>query len=585
MIMNIRQIITKLLVMAAFTLTAASAWAQGPNNTGTYYQTANGKKGEALKTALFNIIKNPDVTSYDGLIEAYKKTDKRLDGTIRDWYSNATKYTWNDRNGNASEGAGWNREHSVPQSWFSKASPMRSDIVHVIPTDCYVNNRRSSYPFGENSGDIYKSANSYSKLGRCTTAGYSGTVFEPNDEIKGDIARIYFYMATCYEDRIGGWASNASASQVFDGNRYPGLKAWTLNMMMRWSKQDPIDAVERARNEAVQEVQGNRNPFVDYPGLEEYVWGDKKGTAFSYDNYNGGPEPGSISEPVISPAGGTFSSQLTVTITCETEGAAIYFTSDETTPTKSTGQWYSQPLTVTESVVLKAVAYKDGMTSGVTTAVFTLVDEPDPKPTDGDVYTRVTTADDLQAGQRYLLVYEESPTLARVLTEVTNGRGNCTDVAVANGEICMAEFTAQPLVLTLEAQGGQYAFRYDDAYVALASNSNSLDTMTEPAEGAQWIVTPQTGETQITNVQYSDRSLRYNPSAKIFRCYSGSQQPVVLYRFSRSSTVDIDKTMAGHQQGDGAQYGAGQLFDLQGRRVADTPAHGIYIQGGRKIVF
>jgi len=84
MIMNIRQIITNLLATTMLCLVAATTWAQGPNNTGTYYQTANGKKGEALKTALFNIIKNPDVTSYDGLIEAYKKTDKRLDGTIRD---------------------------------------------------------------------------------------------------------------------------------------------------------------------------------------------------------------------------------------------------------------------------------------------------------------------------------------------------------------------------------------------------------------------------------------------------------------------------------------------------------------------
>ena len=73
---------------------------------------------------------------------------------------------------------------------------MKSDIVHVLPTDCYVNNRRSSYPFGEVGNATYTSNNGYSKLGSCKTSGYSGTVFEPNDEIKGDIARIYFYMVT-----------------------------------------------------------------------------------------------------------------------------------------------------------------------------------------------------------------------------------------------------------------------------------------------------------------------------------------------------------------------------------------------------
>ncbi|MDQ9814329.1 endonuclease, partial [Acinetobacter pittii] len=76
--------------------------------------------------------------------------------------------------------------------------------------------RRSNYPFGENNGETYKSKNGFSKLGKCTTPGYSGTVFEPNDEYKGDFARTYFYMATAYEDRIAGWNSSMLA-----GNKYP----------------------------------------------------------------------------------------------------------------------------------------------------------------------------------------------------------------------------------------------------------------------------------------------------------------------------------------------------------------------------
>ena len=277
-------------------LCVTSIWAQGPNNSGTYYQAANGKKGEALKTALFNIIKNPDVVSYNGLIDAYHKTDTRTDGKIRDWYSNATNYTWNDRNGNASEGAGWNREHSVPQSWFSEASPMKSDIVHVLPTDCYVNNRRSSFPFGEVGNVTYASNNSYSKLGSCKTPGYSGTVFEPNDEIKGDIARIYFYMVTCYEDQLPTWYSSYGSTEVkyvLDGNKYPGLSSWQLSMLMKWAANDPVSRKEVERNEAVYGIQNNRNPFIDYPGLEQYIWGDLMDTAFSYDSYQ---DPVGISE-------------------------------------------------------------------------------------------------------------------------------------------------------------------------------------------------------------------------------------------------------------------------------------------------
>ncbi|MBP5712958.1 MAG: endonuclease, partial [Prevotella sp.] len=79
---------------------------------------------------------------------------------------------------------------------------------------------------------------------------------------------IYFYMVTCYEDEFSEWANNATASYVFDGNKYPGIKSWYLTMLMRWSKLDPIDDVEIARNNAIaaSDMQNNRNPFVDYPG-------------------------------------------------------------------------------------------------------------------------------------------------------------------------------------------------------------------------------------------------------------------------------------------------------------------------------
>lgn len=251
-------------------------------NLATYYSNANGKKKAELKTALYNIINNHTTISYNGLLDAYATSDRRADGKLRDWYSNVTNYEIGgsaEASSYKKEGDSYNREHSVPQSWFGKASPMRSDLVHVIPTDGYVNNRRGNMPFGENRGETYQSLNGYSKVGACTVSGFTGQCFEPNDEIKGDIARIYFYMVTCYENRISGW-NGGTASQVFDGSTYPGLKEWTLKMMLRWSKQDPVDEVERARNEAVYQLQQNRNPFVDYPSLCEYVWGDSISYAF-----------------------------------------------------------------------------------------------------------------------------------------------------------------------------------------------------------------------------------------------------------------------------------------------------------------
>ena len=285
--MTTKRLFTTICTLA---LTLTMAWAQGPNGSNTYYQAANGKKGEALKTAMFNIIKISSAGwSYDGLKEAYKTTDKRSDGYLRDWYSNATSYTPGSAfsGGTSAEGLGYNREHLVPQSWFDKKSPMVSDIFHVVPTDAKINNERGSDPLGEVGSSYTQSKNGYSKWGTARSGlGYTGQVFEPNNEVKGDIARAYFYMVTCYENKISTWTSSGSSIYVFDGNTYPGLTSWCLTMMMRWSALDPVDDIEIARNNEIAKKQ-NRNPFIDYPGLEDYIWGDKKNVAFSYDHYDG----------------------------------------------------------------------------------------------------------------------------------------------------------------------------------------------------------------------------------------------------------------------------------------------------------
>ena len=359
-----------------------AVWAQGPNNSGSYYQSANGLKGKALKTKLSSIISSGvNVISYSGLYDAYRQTDTRSDNYVRDWYSNITNYRHGiDNKGNyTKEGDMYNREHSVPQSWFGNGN-IKSDIVHVLPTDGYVNNRRSAYPFGEVNSATYTSANGYCKLGSCKTQGYTGTVFEPNDEVKGDIARIYFYMITRYESSCGSWGHDVFTST------YPGLTQWTLNMMMRWSKDDPVDDREVERNNAVYATQHNRNPFVDYPGLEEYTWGSKMEEAFSYDSYEGGTvDPTYVHEPVFSHPGGTFVGSVDVTITTNTADADIYYTMDGSDATAD-ATLYTGAITITETTTLKAVAVKDGNVSHQTSATFTIVDEePVTTVNDGDV--------------------------------------------------------------------------------------------------------------------------------------------------------------------------------------------------------
>lgn len=256
--------------------------AQGPNNSGFYYQNADGKQGKNLKTAMAQVINPHKTLSYASLWDCYYTTDLRPDGKIWDMYSDMTDYRpGTDQAGNFSkEGDKYNREHSVPKSWFNDASPMVTDLVHIVPTDGYVNGRRSNYPFGETDGGTWKSHGGFSKLGSCTTPGYLGTVFEPNDEYKGDFARIYFYMVTCYEDRVSTWNSD-----MLSGNKYPAFTSWALDMLLRWAEQDPVSEKEINRNNEAYKLQENRNPFVDYPGLEQYIWGNKTNEFFSYDSY------------------------------------------------------------------------------------------------------------------------------------------------------------------------------------------------------------------------------------------------------------------------------------------------------------
>ncbi len=277
-----------------YTLIAAMvtvcAFAVAPNSSGTYYQNANGKKGSALKTAMCGIIYNRTEKTYNYLWTAFQTTDVRSDGKIWDMYSSITNYTpgGSAQGANYSkEGDSYNREHSFPQSWFNSNAPMYTDLHHIYPTDGFVNSKRSNFPFGETTGNKYKSSGSFSKLGACSLSGYSGTVFEPADEYKGDFARTYFYMVTCYEEKLADWyAGNADGVRAtIDGSTYPGLQIWQLNMLLKWAKNDPVSQKEIDRNNAVYGIQNNRNPFIDYPGLEQYIWGSKKDDTFSYNNY------------------------------------------------------------------------------------------------------------------------------------------------------------------------------------------------------------------------------------------------------------------------------------------------------------
>jgi endonuclease I len=260
-----------------------------PVDTTTYYKNAEGKEGFALKTALYDIIKGHTAKTYGDLwtfmaansLDKYSKYEN--DGSILDMYSenpsasdsyNYTPVT--SQCGNYSgEGSCYNREHSFPKSWFNDASPMYTDIHHLFATDGYVNGKRSNYPYGEVGSATFTSTNG-SKLGAAiTTLGYTGTVFEPIDEFKGDFARAYFYMATRYQDIAGSWEANSDgANAVLDGSSDKVFENWVVVMLKRWSENDPVSQKEIDRNEAAYQFQGNRNPFINHPEYINKIWVD-----------------------------------------------------------------------------------------------------------------------------------------------------------------------------------------------------------------------------------------------------------------------------------------------------------------------
>lgn len=260
-------------------------WAAEPAD---YYKSCEGKTGEALLTALQAVVGPHKNVGYDGLWAVYNKSDVDANGNLWDMYSTKRWKSSDKRCGNYSYvGDCVNREHSMPKSWFNEGNPMKSDAFHVYPTDGKVNGQRSNFPYGEcANGTTLPSHNgvqAQGKLGTSTFPGYSGRVFEPVDEYKGDLARTYFYMAAAYKDKIGSWHSDMLA-----GNSYPAYTTWAVNLLLKWHRQDEVSKKETDRNDAVYSFQNNRNPFIDHPELVEYIWGDKKGQAWYI---NGAPVP------------------------------------------------------------------------------------------------------------------------------------------------------------------------------------------------------------------------------------------------------------------------------------------------------
>jgi endonuclease I len=237
-----------------------------------YYDATYQLSGEALRVALYDIIRAHTVVPNNQIWAAFELSDARLDGTVWDMYSDVPNGTppyiyqfGEDQCGNYdSEGDCFNREHSFPQSWYGSGAPMSTDLFHLYPADAWVNQQRGNWPFGTVAVASWTSMNG-GKRGPCSWPGCSGTVFEPIDAYKGDFARSFFYMLTRYLPQLASWDT-----PMMDGGDF---SAWAEDMLLAWHEQDPVSEKETDRNNAVFTLQGNRNPFIDQPQWAHFIWG------------------------------------------------------------------------------------------------------------------------------------------------------------------------------------------------------------------------------------------------------------------------------------------------------------------------
>ncbi|KEY19923.1 endonuclease [Kaistella antarctica] len=267
-------------------------FSQAPAN---YYNGTDGLNGYDLKSKLHDIVSIKTITwHYGDLPKFYGQTDldQYYDYDISnttfllDIYSNNpegnTAYHYTKENlisSAGAEGLGYNREHMMPQSSFNSNYPMYSDLFFVIPTDARINQLRSNYPYGIAGTTNYYTFTNSSKISKNATpnSGYTGRVYEPIAEFRGDIARSLLYYVVRYEGKLNSFnfyngTSPANDTSPLDGSEEKAFENWYVELLLKWHNEDPVSQREIDRNNMVYTIQKNRNPFIDRPEWVNAIW-------------------------------------------------------------------------------------------------------------------------------------------------------------------------------------------------------------------------------------------------------------------------------------------------------------------------
>ncbi|MBO7502433.1 MAG: endonuclease [Paludibacteraceae bacterium] len=276
---------------------ACASWAE-PVPVG-YYNRIDGLQDSVLKGTLKQIIRPHHAVPYgDSTWIVFYHSDRDENGLCMDMYCDDWKPF--PREGGIPNGC--NIEHSFAKSWWGGTkNNAYQDCFHLNPSNEKANGLRSNYPLGvpvkefkDNTGSLRIGKIHHDELNE------DFFVFEPKDEYKGDFARAYFYMATCYGRDINGkypdlpkankknyegWKidnKDVGSRYAMQNNNYLEFQPWEAEVLIKWHRQDPVSEKERKRADAVSDFQHNHNPFIDYPELAEYIWGDRKHQPFRF---------------------------------------------------------------------------------------------------------------------------------------------------------------------------------------------------------------------------------------------------------------------------------------------------------------
>ena len=329
-------------------------------------------------------------------------------------------------------------------------------------------------------------------------------------------------MVTCYEDQLPSWYSNnTEARPTLDGNKYPGLSSWQLAMLMEWAKNDPVSDKETNRNNAVYAIQHNRNPFIDYPGLEEYIWGTMTTTAFSYDNY---VQPIYKQDVTMSfsptEASATIGEDFTEpTLTTDPANLTVSYSSSEVSVATINANTGDVTLVAAGTTTITATfAGNDSYNGG--SASYTLTVSAAPVVGSG-IYALVSNASTLAAGDKILIAYASGTTAKAMGAQNPNNRA-AVDVTKNSDNTLTPGDDAQ--IITLEKNGSNYLFNVGDGYLyAASSGSNYLKTEATADDNAKATISiNNNGNATITFQGKNTRNtMRYNPNNNnpIFSCY------------------------------------------------------------------